>query len=191
MNVYEAILKRRSIRKFQQKKIPSSVLKKLINAARLGPSAGNLQPTEYILVTEKEKCQEVFTCTRWAVYLSDGTPYENFRPTAYIVVLLNKNKPTHAFSLADCSAAIENIMLLAVAEGLGSCWIGSLDREKLKQVLSIPAYCEVDSLVALGYPAQKSKAEKFKGDVKYWRCRQGNFHVPKRSLSEVLHVNQY
>lgn len=191
MNVYQAILKRRSIRKFQQKKIPLGILKKLVNAGRLAPSAGNLQPVEYIIVNDKEKCQEVFFCTRWAIYLADGTPSESYRPNAYIVVLLNRNKPTHALSLADCSAAIENILLLAVETGLGSCWIGSLDRDKLREVLKVPRHCEIDSVIALGYPIQKSKIERFKGDVKYWRCRQGNLHVPKRSLKEVVHYNSW
>lgn len=191
MKVYQAILKRRSIRRFKQKKISLSVLKKLVNAARLAPSAANLQPCEYIIVNQKEKLGQVFHCTRWAGYLPDGTPFENLRPTAYITVLLNSKKPMHAFSRADASAAVENMLLLAVEEGLGSCWIGSLDRDKLKKILKVPKHCEIDSIVALGFPAEKSKAEPFVGDVKYWRCRQGNFHVPKRSLKEILHANKY
>lgn len=192
MKTFDAIKKRRSIRRFKQKAISFKILEKLVDAARLAPSAANLQPCEFIIVNDKEKCQAVFLCTRWAGYLKEqGAPTQGVKPTAYIVILINKEKPQHALSTADAAAAIENILLAATEEKLGSCWIGSLDKDKLKQILNIPDNCIIDSVVALGYPAEKSYAEDLVSDIKYWKDTKGNMHVPKRKLKDILHINGY
>ena len=66
MSVYKAILKRRSIRRFQKRKIPFGILRKLINAARVAPSAANLQPCEFIAVNKREIVDRIFPTLRWA-----------------------------------------------------------------------------------------------------------------------------
>lgn len=191
MSVYSTAIKRRSIRSFKQKKIPQEALKKFANAARLAPSAANLQPCEYIIIVEK--LDEVFACTKWAGYVAPkGTPQKGRQPKAYIAILVNRKKVKFPqYCNHDAAAAAMSIMLCAEEKRIASCWIGSIDREKLKDVLRIPRFCEVNSLVALGYPAQESKSEKFDEDIRYWMDKKGNFHVPKRSLKEVVHYNQY
>ena len=75
MNVYDAIVSRRTIRKFRQTPIPEDVLKKMINAARLAPQASNLQPIKYIVVDDKDLLEPVFATTKWAAYIApEGTP---------------------------------------------------------------------------------------------------------------------
>lgn len=191
MEVYEAIKKRRTIRRFKQDPIPAAVLEKLVEAGRLAPSGGNLQPWEFIIVSEKEMVDRVFPTLAWAGYLAPhGTPPEGRRPVAYIVVL--QDKKIKAFTpSADLAAAIENIILLGVAEGLGSCWIGSIQREKLAEILAIPDQYHIDSVVALGYPDEKSVVEEYQGDIKYWKDAEGLMHVPKKSLKEILHHNRF
>lgn len=111
MNVYEAAVKRRTIRRFLQKPIPMEMLVKILNAARLAPSAGNLQPCEYVLVTEKDLLDSVFSTLRWARYIApEGTPKEGERPVAYVVVLVNAKKAAEGGEV-DCAAAIENMIL--------------------------------------------------------------------------------
>jgi len=93
MNVYNTILKRRSIRRFKQKPITITVLKKLVDAARYAPSAANLQPLEFIIVNKKKLVDEIFPLTFWAGYLGDkGAPEEGRRPVAYIAALVNSKK---------------------------------------------------------------------------------------------------
>jgi len=77
MDVFEAIRRRRTIRRFQQKQIPGEVLVRLVEAARLAPSAANLQPLEYIIVKDEKMCEEIFQNLRWAGYVEPRrTPRE-------------------------------------------------------------------------------------------------------------------
>ncbi|HDD64550.1 MAG TPA: nitroreductase [Firmicutes bacterium] len=191
MDIYEIIRKRRSIRRFKQEKIPLEILEKFIDAARLAPSGGNVQPWEFIIVNDEELLDKVFETLSWAAYIAPyGTPPEGKRPTAYIVVLQNK-KTSPLTPAHDIAAAIENILLCATKEGIGSCWIASIKREKLSQILGIPPDYHIDSVVALGYPDEISVIEEFKGSVKYWKDENGVMHVPKRNLKDIIHYNKF
>ncbi|MCM8768274.1 MAG: nitroreductase family protein [Candidatus Omnitrophica bacterium] len=191
MDVFEAIKKRRTIRRFKPDQVPLPVLQKLVEAARFAPSGGNLQPWEFIIVNDPGLLPDIFATLAWAGYIAPaGNPPEGKRPTAYIVALQNTaiNPRT---PVADLAAAIENILLQAVEEGLGTCWIGSVRREKLAEILSLPEGYVIDSVVALGYPDEKAVIEPYQGSVKYWRDEDGVFHVPKRSLAEIVHYNRF
>jgi len=191
LNVYEAAVSRRTIRRFLQKPIPMEVLKKFLNAARLAPSGGNLQPCEYVLVTEKDLLEKVFNTLKWAMYLAAGTPREGEKPVAYVVVLVNTRKKSQGGEV-DCAAAIENMVLTAWEEGIGACWMASIDREKLREILAIPDYCKVCFVVALGYKAEEPVVEDMMdNDVKYWRDENGVLHVPKRRLEDIVFFNSY
>lgn len=190
MDVYEAILSRRSIRRFQQKPIQTELLKKFVNAARLAPSAANLQPLEYFVVNERELCSKVFETLSWAAYIKPKwAPSEEERPTAYIVMLIRDTN--NKMYLRDVSLASENIVLAAEEEGVGSCILCNIDRDKLRNILKIPKDMIVDSVVALGYKAEKSVVEDFNGSVKYWRDKNEVLHVPKRKLEDITHVNKF
>jgi len=190
MDVYKAIISRRSIRRFQQKPIPLEMLKKLVNAARLAPSAANLQPLEYFVVNDKELCSKVFETIGWAGYIKPKwTPDPKERPMAYIVMLVKDAE--NKWYLRDASLATENIVLAAEAEGIGSCILCNIDREKIRQALEIPENIIVDSVIALGYKAEKSVVEELKDSVKYWRDEKNLMHVPKRKLDDVIHVNKF
>jgi nitroreductase len=202
MNVYEAIEKRRSVRKFLQKPIPYSVLRKLINAARLAPSGGNFQAWEFIVVDDKELCAKIFPMTSWAIYFGkEGAPEEGERPVSYVVFLnnksLNKNLPPSVW-IADISAAIENLILAAVEEGIGTCWLGSMQLNKIQRanlvnLLSVPDTHSLEFMVALGYPVETHQVEDIEkdGSIKYYRDEQGIHHVPKRKLEHILHRNGF
>jgi len=193
MLIHQIILKRRSIRRFKQKPIALATLKRLVDAARLAPSAANLQPIEYIIVSKKSLLEEIFQFTAWAGYLGDkGAPEEGRRPVAYIAALVNSKrckKPKYA--QADVSAAIENILLVATELGIGSCWLGAINRQEIAKLLSVPKYVSLEYLVALGYPDEKSIHEPMNRTYKYYRDKAGVLHVPKRPLLKILHLNKY
>lgn len=190
MDVEEAVTRRRSIRRFKQKTVPLDVLKKLVDAARLAPSGANLQPLEYIVVTDDSLCDKVFDGLKWAGYLKPKwKPSENEKPTAYIIVLVDKQKSP--YYEVDIGLAAENIMVMAVGCGLGSCMLRNIDREEIRRLFSIPDNLYVDSVIALGYPAEEPVVEDLKDSVKYWKDEQGVLHVPKRKLEEVLHINGF
>lgn len=190
METMEAIRKRRTIRRFLQKVIPFDTLKELVDAARLAPSGGNLQPWEFLVVDDKSLLEPVFSTLAWAAYLGpEGKPKEGEKPVAYIIALNNK-KLKALTPLADFGAAIQNILLAAIDRGIGSCWIGSVQKEKLAQILNIPDDYSIEYVIALGYPAETAVAEPETGSLKYWRDNQGVHHVPKRGLDDVLHHNK-
>ena len=167
MTVYETILKRRTVRRFQPKPVPYPTLEKVVNAGRLAPSAANLQPCEFLIVDDPKLTPDVFVTLKWAGYVAPaGNPPEGKRPAAYVILLLNQEK--HKDGVADAGAAIENMILAALEEGIASCWLASVDRGRLAQVLHIPDNCLIDSVIALGYPDQENQVEEFSGSVKYW-----------------------
>lgn len=189
--VYEIMMKRRSIRRFQQKPIPFGVLEKLVNAARVAPSASNLQPLEYVVVDDKDLLPEVFTTLKWAGYIAPkGDPPEGEKPTAYVVVLVNKEISGSGYE-KDVGAAVENILLAALEEGIGSCWIGSINKKRLRKTLNMPHFLAIDSVIALGYSAESPVMEEMTDSVKYWKDESGTLHVPKRRLKTILHRNKY
>ncbi|MFQ5721007.1 MAG: nitroreductase family protein [Candidatus Aminicenantales bacterium] len=191
MTLYDLILSRRSIRQFLAKPISKKILKKLVNAARLAPSAANLQPLEFVAINRKELNKAIFSCLRWAAYISpEGNPKPGSEPTAYIVVLVNTKIRDKGFE-RDSGAAMENMILAAWEEGIGSCWVISIDRSRIHHLLNIPEEYKVDSILALGYPAEKPVIEEIKDSVKYWKDEQGQLHVPKRKLEEVFHFNKF
>ena len=132
MDVYTAIVSRRSIRRFQQKPIAVEVLMKLVDTGRLAPSAANLQPLEYMIVTDVTLCAAVFSTLGWAGYLKPRwTPAVSERPTAYVIILVHKDTgfdPAH-----DVGLAAENIMLAAEAEA----WLEMTKNEGNQAILEL------------------------------------------------------
>lgn len=205
MDAYRAILKRRSIRNFQKKKIPIKLLKRMVNAARLAPSAANLQPLEFLIVTAETLCDEVFKHLKWAGYITPtGNPKPGCEPVAYIIILVHGRKVSqpvlkrdeqairYSFKVdhRDIGAAAENIMLFAQSQGIASCWLGAINSAGIKRTFALPRVLSVDSVVALGYPKMVSKVAKFDGSVKYYLDKKGTLHVPKRPLSEIMYINK-
>ena len=188
--IYEKITSRRSIRKYVQKDVPREVLLRCVDAARLSPSGANRQPLKYIIVNDQELIKEVFSTLKWAGYLPNYQPSEHEMPRAYIVIILDKRiheNPSH-----DAGIAAMSISMVAFDEGLGSCILGAVDREKLRGILRAPDGLDIVLVVALGYPAESPVADKMKdGDVKYWLDENRVLHVPKRSLEEVVKWNRY
>ncbi|MDD8019731.1 MAG: nitroreductase family protein [Acidobacteriota bacterium] len=190
-NLMNLIRKRRTIRQFQPREVSLEILYKLIDLGHLAPSASNLQPLEFLAVTDQQIRKVVFSCLRWAAYINPaGDPQPGQEPTAYIIILVNSLIRTKGFEY-DVGAAAENIILGGLAAGLGSCWLISIDRDRLCPVLGLPETLKIDSVIALGYPAEQPVVENYSGSVKYWKDENACLHVPKRNLLEVAHLNLY
>ena len=204
MDTYRAILKRRSIRSFKQRKIGLKTLRRMVNAARLAPSTANLQVLEFFVITSRQLCSEMFKHIKWAGYIAPkGTPGPGHEPVSYIVILINMQKVSRpmikrdkrairfsfAPDLRDVGAAAENIVLFAQSKGIASCWLGAVNKIGIKKVLGLPKKLDVDSVIALGYPDMQSKVIKCTDSVKYFLNRKGAFCVPKRAVKEIMHIN--
>ena len=192
MDVYEAIVGRRTIRQYDPKPIPRGILEKIANAARLAPSAANLQPLEYVAVDDAALREKIFPCLKWAAAISPhGNPRPGHEPTAYVFVLVNTLLRDRMFEY-DAGAAIENMALTAWGEGIASCWLVSIDKPRIVELLGIPESRRLDSVLALGYPGQASIVEAMtEGRQKYWQDPDLTFHVPKRGLADILRFNKF
>ena len=192
MTVFDLVKKRRTIRRFKQNPIDRQLLLDLIEAARLAPSGANLQPLEYLLIDDKSLVSQVFPFTHWAGYLpkETGLPPEGKRPTVYIMVLINRNIRANG-GIHDVGAACENIILTALEQNVGCCWLGSIDRNDLRALFAIPEYYEIDSLLALGYPDEEPLCEDEQGSIRYYLDDNNVLHVPKRKRAEIMHHNTF
>jgi len=191
MTLHELIISRRTIRQFQPRPIERRILERLVDAGRLAPSAANLQPLEFLVVDDPRRRAAVFPCLKWAAYIHPhGDPRPGQEPQAYVFVLANTKIREKMYEY-DVGAAVENIGLSALGEGLGSCWLMSIDRPRIQEILGVPDHLKIDSVVALGYPAETSIVEEFKDSPRYWKDAEGVFHVPKRIFAQTFHLNKY
>jgi len=186
MDFKSLVYKRRTIRKFDNKKIENQTLIELIDLARMAPSGSNMQPLKYIIVNEEENINQLFDYTKWAGYLKgEGNPNKSERPTAYIVVLNDNHIRKEGYEL-EAGAAIQNILLGAVEKNIGCAWLGAIDRNRIIDLLDIPKHLIIVSVIAIGYPAYDTKTEVENGSIRYYLDKKGMLHVPKRKLKDLI-----
>jgi len=145
MDVFEAIQKRRSVRAYEPTPVPREILGKILEAARLAPSAGNIQPWHFIVVTDVVKREKLARA-----------PFAGFLKEAPVVIVgCGNQRASPRWFMVDVAIAMQNTVLTATAEGLGTCWVGSFNEEEVKEMLKIPDDYRVVALLALGYPRKK------------------------------------
>jgi nitroreductase len=141
MEVFEAIRKRHSVRSYLPDEILIGKLVKILEAARLAPSAGNIQPWHFIVVTDQQKRKKL-SKGRFAKFLVESP---------VVLVGCGDKKASPNWHVVDTAIAMQNMVLAATSEGLGTCWIGSFNENQVKKLLSIPERLAVIALLALGY----------------------------------------
>ncbi|MDQ1279786.1 MAG: hypothetical protein QG670_1048 [Thermoproteota archaeon] len=142
----EPILKRRSIRSYKPDPIQEEVLNNILEAGRLAPTAGNRQPWHFIVVTDQRLKQEL-SQGKWNTFIKDS---------AFTIVgcAYMGSEYAQRWSTVDVSIALENMVLTAAAQGVGSCWVGDFKEEEVKRLFGIPEDHKVVCLVAFGYPTE-------------------------------------
>jgi nitroreductase len=154
MDVMQAIRIRRSVRHYAPRAIAPATLEHLREALRAAPSACNLQPWHFILVTEPglrrrvaELCsQQLWMAEASLIVVGCGLPGGAYRHMA----------GTGNSATIDVAIALDHLTLAAAAEGLGTCWIGAFDEAALKELLHVPADQRIIALMPVGYPAERS-----------------------------------
>ncbi len=186
MNVYDAAVSRRTIRKFKQDPISSEAIDKIIECARLAPYGANMQPLKFAVVTDEQKRKELFPLIKYAGYLTDWNPAFEECPPVFIAILNDTSIKPSENAECDCGAAVMSMCLEAEELGLGSCWLGAIDRAKIKEKLGLDEKYDVKYLLGLGRSAQSGEAFDMEGDIKYYFDENGNVHVPKRTMEEII-----
>ena len=165
MEVFEAILKRRSVRNFEKREIPKEKIEKLKEALIWAPSAGNLQARKFYFVFNEEIKKK----------LAKAALNQNFIAKAPLVIVgccdLEKiswygERGKNLYTICDVSAAIENLLLMATAEGLGACWVGAFDESEVSKILNLPKNERPIVIVPIGFskeiPSLPEREEKEK-----------------------------
>jgi len=151
MNVFDAIRTRRSIRKYLNKPVEREKLSKILEAARLSPSAANRQPWRFIVVTDQKIKEEL------------RAAYDEDWFVSAPVIIVGCALPSEAWVRSDgeeywkvdLAIAMQNLILEAWDLGLGTCWIGAFREDEVKRILGIPDEARVVALAPLGYPAEE------------------------------------
>lgn len=171
MEVREALLTRRSVRAFDtDKKIPREALERMVEAARYAPSGMNRQLWHFAVVQSPALIGKLAAAVRQALGRDEG--YDFYAPNALILV---SNDPDNPHGVEDNACALQNIFLMAHADGIGSVWInqfkGICDRPEVRALLDeagVPKGHRVTGAAALGYPAKPAEPKEKKEDVVSW-----------------------
>jgi nitroreductase len=156
MNVYTAISTRKSVRAFRDKDVPQDVIRRLLEATRLAPSASNQQEWRFVVVRDPETRKRL-------AHAANG---QEFVGQAPLVIACCAQTDGHVMTCGqacypiDVAIAIDHLTLCAVAEGLGTCWIGAFDEGQVKDILGIPPPIRVVALLPVGYPHDPAPVEK-------------------------------
>jgi nitroreductase len=142
LEVYEAIKIRKSVRSYDATPVPDDVLRRILEAGRVAPSANNGQPWHFIVVKSQEK-REVLSRRMFARFLLESP-----------IVIVGCGDKGARFNVVDVSIAMQQMVLAATAEGLGTCWIGDFDEKIIRELLRVPEKFGVVCLLALGYPRE-------------------------------------
>jgi nitroreductase len=154
MSSTDYILTRRSIRRYETKDVPQNVLRQILEAGRQAPSAANRQPVRFVVVNDRDLlkvlCDTLFT------------RFVKYAPVAVVGCADVKSLLTGEWAVVDAAIAMENMVIAAWTFGVGSCWIGACNEEKVKELLRIPDKWKIVALVTLGYPGEQPKPRRKK-----------------------------
>lgn len=173
MDVLEAIKGRRSIRAFKSEDVPPEIVEKLIDAARWAPSAGNIQPWEFIIVRNPEIKRNLAKAALNQSFIEEAP--------VVIVVCADEIRSSQGYGvrgktlycIQDTAAATQNIHLAAYSLGLGTCWVGAFNEEEARKILEIPQGVRPVAIIPVGYPAEKPPARN------------------RRPLNQIIHYEKF
>jgi nitroreductase len=163
MNVFDAIRTLLAVRSYQDRPIPDEVLRRILEAGRLSPSASNKQPWHFVVV------QDPATIAQLAALAPSG-PYIAGAPLAIVVVI-----DQTPYAVSDASRAIQDMLLAAWDEGVGGNWVGFGGMDGVKTLLGIPANLDVLAILPFGYPAD----------------RMGQGKKTRKPLAEIAHRERW
>ena len=149
MTVWEAIQQRYSVRAYRDKPVEQDKLDRVMEAARLAPSAGNRQEWRFVLVTDPDTREQLIEAARGQEFVGEA-------PVVIVACAVGEPHEMTCGQLSypiDVAIALEHIALQATEEGLGTCWIGAFYEDQVKDLLGIPEDVRVVELMPLGYPS--------------------------------------
>lgn len=181
MTVIDAIKARRSIRKYKSTKVPDEVVLKLLDSARLAPSGNNLQPWQFIVVTEPELKKEFQAANHDQEWISSAPLLMvcvadlKSRVKDPAVIKIDENSPDLEVKkiIRDTAIATQHIVLTAEELGLGTCWLAWFDQKDIRPIFGIPEDKYAVAVITVGYADESPKPK------------------PRKDLDEIVHYEKW
>jgi len=173
MDLFDCISQRRSIRKYLKKHVEWEKVGRIIDAGRLAPSSGNIQDWQFLVVDNEHKRHAIAEASLEQSWMADA-------PIQIVICCITMHgrqmygmRGERLYSIQNCAAAVENMLLAATDLGLGSCWVGAFDEDKVCHILGIPERARPQAIITIGYAAE-------------------HLDMPqKKSLENVTFMNKY
>ncbi len=173
LDLFEAIRGRRSVRAFKPEPVPDEDLRRILEAAIMAPSAGNLQPWEFVIVRDEERKRRLARAALGQMFIAEAP--------VVIVVGANVDRSSWRYGergeklycIQDTAAAIMNLLLAAYALGYGTCWIGAFSDHEVAKIVGFPENVRPVAVIPMGRPAEKPGMP------------------PRMPLSKVVHEEKY
>jgi nitroreductase len=144
MDVHEAIRTRYAVRDFRPDPVPEETVFRILEAGRLAPSQRNRQQWHFVVVQDRETLNKIGELSPTGSFIAQA-------PMAVVVVMQGAK-----MAQIDAARAVENMILAGWAEGVGTCWVGGIERDAVKALLSVPSDGELITILPFGYPARLS-----------------------------------
>jgi nitroreductase len=161
MDTFQCIRTRRTTRAFLPTDVPEQTIRKILEAGRLTPSARNLQPWHFVVIKDRGMLQQLSALCTTGRFIEQAS-------CAVAVV----TDPTNNWHEIDGARAVQNMELAGWNEGVGTCWIGSMNRDGIKELLGIPKSLHLLTILPFGYPvqsdAQRRRTKKRPEEVCHW-----------------------
>jgi nitroreductase len=150
MELTQAIKTRRSVRRFTEKPVEDEKIKQIIEMGNLAPSAGNLQPRDFVVIKNQDTKQHLVNAAHGQKFIA--------KASYVIVVCANSqraspygNRGTDLYTIQDTAAAIQNMLLTIVDLGLSSCWVGAFNEKMVSDTLGLPSHIRPVAMLPIGY----------------------------------------
>ncbi|MEM0231261.1 MAG: nitroreductase family protein [Candidatus Woesearchaeota archaeon] len=155
MDLFEAIIERRSIRKFTDEPVYWGDVVKIIEAGMHAPSSGNLQNWKFVIITEEEKKKQI----------AEACAQQHWISKAPVIIVVCSDmerirkfygiRGERLYAIQNCAAAIQNMLLAAHALGLASCWVGAFEENAIQRIIDNPDHVRIEAILPIGHPAEK------------------------------------
>jgi nitroreductase len=172
MDIKDAIKCRHSVRNFSDKEVSLDLIHEIIKLANLAPSAGNLQARDFIIVDDSEVKERLCLAALNQRFVAEA-PFD-------IVVCANLNRiasygrrGVELYCIQGSAAAVEHILLLAAAEGLGTCWVGAFNENEVAKILNLPGHVRPVAIIPIGYPRGRVTS------------------TPRINIEKLIHYNRW
>jgi nitroreductase len=188
MNFFDVVFTRSSVRKFQKKDIDERLIGLILYCATKAPSSGNVQDWEFVVVKDEKIKEKIAIASLHQMFIKEAPVVIVVCSDLEKVKLRYGERGEKLYSIQNTAAATMIILLAAKALGLGSCWVGAFDEDRIKEILNLPPRVRPVAIIPIGYPEGEGyKTERIPFENLTWLNQYGKkYEIEMKNLGELL-----